>query len=196
MVLRLSRAKGQVRLRRGSISRRNGRCRGLLIRLRTLVAVLGDGWPPLRLRAIGVRAIDCADTGRSRAFDRGCHVRFGSRVSVRPRVHPLFIILVVLLLLLVSSSSHPDVTSDADTAALFRHDTAQRGTRRQPRELLGTVDGKRQRLDIETEVQVRVRCGWFHGIRRRQVVLNGERGIFICVLGILDLLIQAESQAI
>lgn len=45
-------------------------------------------------------------------------------------------------------------------------------------------------------MQIRVRCRGFQWLQRRQVVLNGERGNFIGILRVLDLLVQVEVQAI
>ena len=82
-------------------------------------------------------------------------MRFGvdirsSRCPVVSSKVVLFFEVVEIVALCISTASHANVTSDADTAALFCHQLAQGRAFRKTRELLCAEDGERDGFDLES----------------------------------------------
>lgn len=147
-----------------------------------------DGVPSLWLGCIRVRSFDRAVACRAWTFNRT-----GSCVSRRPSVAVVLKVTIVLATLF-STASHPHITSNAHTTALFGDNTAERGAGCETRELLGTVNLERSRLDLQPEVQKGLGSSGF--ARWGEAVSRRHGRVFVQILSVLDFFIQVEVEAI
>lgn len=76
---------------------------------------------------------------------------------------------------------------------MFGDDAADRSTRSQPGELLRTVHLEGRRFDLEPEIQERLGSSWFVGGDHG---LDGQDGVLVGILGILDLFVQIEVEPV
>ena len=81
----------------------------------------------------------------------------------------------------IAPSPHAHIPSNAHSATLLGHNPRQRCRLRQPRKLLGRIDGERLRLDIQAMRAELSRLQWIHG-----------HGVHL----LLCLFIQRKAQAI
>ena len=66
-----------------------------------------------------------------------------------PSFRRLVFVTIPLFATLRVAPTHAHIASDADTTTLLSYNTTERGALRQSRELLGAIDGERNRLDFE-----------------------------------------------
>jgi hypothetical protein len=94
---------------------------------------------------------------------------------------------VAIEVLALFASTHADFTSNANATSLISHGTAELGAGCKSRELLGTPDSERLRLDFQPmgDLCFSLSCGGCGGF----VQLIG-------ILGVLQFLIQAETQSV
>jgi len=94
---------------------------------------------------------------------------------------------VGIVVLALFTSTHADFTSDANTTSLIGHGATELGAGRKPRELFGAVDSEWLRLDFQAMGDLCLSLG------------SGGCGCFvqlISILGVLQFLIQAETQSV
>jgi hypothetical protein len=159
--------------------------------LSALIAILAGRGPTLDVRAIWIRRIGSADTGRPRTLNgiRG-GVRIGGRVAWRGTIGALLVELIIIGPLL-TTASHTNITTNPNSTTLLGNDPAQGGAGGQTRELLGAEYGERDRDDFEAEIQERFGRGGLSGVDGGR-----ERSAFVEILGVLGFLIQVEVEPI
>lgn len=91
---------------------------------------------------------------------------------------------VTVVVLALFASTHADFTSDANATSLVSDGAAELGAGSESRELFGTVNGEWLRLDLQAMGDLCFSLG------------SGGCGCLIqlvCILGVLQFLIQAET---
>lgn len=148
----------------------------------------------VRMRRIDGRAVGRRSDGGLGVLLIGVRIALRAGTGTSPSVLLLVIKLLKVVAGLVVPPAHANVTTDANAASLLSDDTAQNGALGEPRELLGAEDGEWFRLDLEAPIDKGggcVRTGNLHAVLGRARVVGVRLGV-----GVLELLVQVEAQAI